>query len=118
MKFRLFGDLETISTICKIIMNVPLFSALSRTVCSLERFGCTDALWLKYSGHISTYVQTSTLSVNSDLLLHFKSFPSKNVFYIAHTVYSLKKQVRGHLKGKCQWETHSALIITVQREQK
>lgn len=99
MKLRLFGDLETISTIGKGIMNASLFSLLSWPVFSYRRG--LDALTLHvlafyfihkvYKVEHSelnkalnkwTDLQTNQQSVNSVLFLHFKMISLKKFVYI------------------------------------
>lgn len=99
MKVRLFGDLETISIICKIIMNVPLFSALSRTVCSLERFRCTDALWRKYSGHINICTNKQIISKLRFIVAFQKFSIQKCVLYCTYSIF-LEEAGKGTFEGE------------------
>lgn len=137
MKFRLFGDFETISTICKGIMNVFLFPPLLWLVCAGEKVQCNEAVGLSWNFSLfhpykvykgKFYVQNLTMlrtneqiyrqikSANSNLFLPFKMIPFKNVF-ILHI--SLRRSKQGDNWGRkaILTDAHNASILTAHRKE-
>lgn len=94
MKFRLFGDLETISTIGKGIMNVSLFPPT--LVASVQQQKSSDVSCSELnSGQMNKFTDKSS---HWTVIYFYISKWFHSIFFILH-MWSEEKQVKGAVEG-------------------